>query len=72
MKKLTSAKLKAHLAMAAFVLVATAMMVMTTVGVLSYMTTPLGVPVNAQEANAVGAPFGAAAASSGAILIQGK
>ncbi len=69
LKRPTTAKLKAHLAMAAFVAVTAAMLVLTTVGSLSHLTLASDVEMSSQPA-AVIQTF--AGATSGAAILPGK
>jgi hypothetical protein len=63
-KKPTTAKLKAHLAMAAFMVMAIATITLTAVGVFGYATLVAGVHTDGAQASAQSASFNVGSLSS--------
>ena len=72
LKKLTPAKIKSHLAMLAFLVVAAAALTLTSVGVFNYVTLNAGVQTQSGTATPPTAPFGVASASPNVTLISGN
>lgn len=64
-RKMTSAKLKAHLAMTAFVAVAVLTITLTVAGVFAYATLNIGVQPDGAQANVLTAPASVVAQTSG-------
>ena len=64
MKKQTATKLKARLALAAFIVVAIATITLTSVGLFGYATLTAGVHTDSNQASAQSAPFGLNSLSS--------
>ena len=68
--KMTSAKLKAHLALTAFVAVAVLTLTLTVVGIFAYATLNLGVQPDSGQANVQVAPASVIAQTSGFGLVK--
>ena len=68
--KMTSIKLKAHLAMTAFVAVAVLTITLTVVGVFAYATLNIGVQPDSGQANVLVAPASVVAQISGFSSVQ--
>ena len=72
MKKYTKAKLKAFMAMAAFVVVGIVTISSTTIGMLGYANQVAGNQTSSKTATIQQAPFGVAAIAPGAMVLSGK
>lgn len=68
--KMTSAKLKAHLALTAFVAVAVLTITLTVVGIFAYATLNVGVQPDGGPANVLVAPASVIAQTSGFASVQ--